>query len=207
MDRILIFDFDGVINDSLPIVFEIIKRLGKKYNIRINTKKDHEEIYDKNFYDGLKKIGLSENNLDKFKSEYKIEYLKKLKEFTLFDNLKESLQRLSSNNILIIVTSTLKNPVKIFLDDKDISFFEEILGAEEHPSKVEKIKYVKKKYPNSEYYYIGDTVGDIKEGKEANVKTVATTWGYHNRKRLEKENPDFIVDSPEKLVSLFENQP
>jgi len=34
------------------------------------------------------------------------------------------------------------------------------------------------------------------------VKTVAVTWGWHPRGRLERARPDMIVDSPEELLAL-----
>ena len=42
---------------------------------------------------------------------------------------------------------------------------------------------------------IGDTLADIKEGKNAGCKTVGVLSGAAKKSILEKENPDFIIDS------------
>ena len=46
------------------------------------------------------------------------------------------------------------------------------------------------------------TVGDILEARAAGVRSVAVTWGWHDRERLVAVSPDFIVDTPERLLSL-----
>jgi phosphoglycolate phosphatase len=51
-------------------------------------------------------------------------------------------------------------------------------------------------------FYIGDTVGDIKEARAAGVWTVAVTWGWHSRERLLAARPDFLVDTPEELLQI-----
>jgi phosphoglycolate phosphatase len=51
-------------------------------------------------------------------------------------------------------------------------------------------------------YYIGDTAGDIREARAAGVRTVAVTWGWHSRERLAATQPDFLVDTPEELLSI-----
>jgi phosphoglycolate phosphatase len=206
MNRILIFDYDGVIIDSLPVVLKIFNKIGKKYHIRINNRDDLEQVFDTNFYEGLRRFGLKNNDFKEFMDEFEVELVNHQKEIRLFKGMTENLEKLSRNSKLVIVTSNLKNIVMDYLHKNEIMVFEEVLGAEKHVSKVQKIISIKEKYPDFEYFYIGDTIGDIIEGKEAKVNTVATTWGYHNRNKLEKQNPDFIVDSPDELTAIFESR-
>ena len=83
-------------------------------------------------------------------------------------------------------------------------FFREIFGSDFHFSKKEKIDHALEKYgiPREQAFYIGDTVGDILEARAAGVRSVAVTWGWHDRERLVAVSPDFIVDTPEGLLSL-----
>ena len=49
--------------------------------------------------------------------------------------------------------------------------------------------------------YIGDSPYDVAAAKAARVAAIAVTWGgIHTRARLELEEPDAIVDSPEELL-------
>jgi phosphoglycolate phosphatase len=45
-------------------------------------------------------------------------------------------------------------------------------------------------------------VGDIKEGRLAGVTTVAVTWGWHSKEKLQAAGPDLLVEEPEGLLTL-----
>ena len=52
--------------------------------------------------------------------------------------------------------------------------------------------------------YVGDSPFDIAAGKAAGVFTVGVTWGgIHARDRLEPEEPDALVDTPEELLAAL----
>jgi len=42
----------------------------------------------------------------------------------------------------------------------------------------------------------------MKEGRQAGVKTVAVTWGWHSREKLAATGPDYLLDRPEELLKL-----
>ena len=49
--------------------------------------------------------------------------------------------------------------------------------------------------------YVGDSPFDIRAAKAAGMHAIAVTWGrIHDRERLEREEPDAIVDSAEELL-------
>jgi phosphoglycolate phosphatase len=83
-------------------------------------------------------------------------------------------------------------------------YFRELLGADFRFSKKEKIAYLLEKYgiPGGQAFYIGDTAGDIGEARAAGVRSVAVSWGWHSRERLAAAHPDFLVDTPEELLTV-----
>ena len=46
-------------------------------------------------------------------------------------------------------------------------------------------------------------MGDIVEGRQVGVGTIAVTWGWHSRKRLEAASPDRLVTTPAELLALL----
>jgi pyrophosphatase PpaX len=49
--------------------------------------------------------------------------------------------------------------------------------------------------------YVGDSPFDIRAAKAAGMHAIAVTWGrIHDRERLEREEPDAIVDTAEELL-------
>ena len=116
------------------------------------------------------------------------------------------LEALHKNHCLIVVSSndraSIKEALELFHYD---GYFRDILGADFMFSKKEKILYAAKKYQVSlqDIYYIGDTTGDIKEGKQAGVKTIGVTWGWHSKEKMAAAQPDYLFDYPEKLLQLI----
>ncbi len=51
--------------------------------------------------------------------------------------------------------------------------------------------------------FIGDSIYDVITGKNAGMKTVAVTWGNHDKDILSAENPDFIADTPEEIIGYI----
>jgi phosphoglycolate phosphatase len=54
------------------------------------------------------------------------------------------------------------------------------------------------------YWYVGDTVGDVVEGRQAGARTVAVTWGWHDENLLRGARPDHVASSPHELVELID---
>ncbi|MBI4765791.1 MAG: HAD family hydrolase [Deltaproteobacteria bacterium] len=204
--NILLFDYDGVIVDSLEVfrdrVISTCKRYGSK---NIISKEDFLTLFNGNFYEKLMESGIPKEKIPQMILDFQIG-LDEQKNIRLFDGVKEMLEKLSRNNRLIIITSNVTRVIEESLKLKNMTCFEEILGADKETSKVKKIKMMKSKHKGCSIYYIGDTRGDILEGKKAGIKTIAITWGWHSQDQLGEEQPDFMVDSPQALVKLFENE-
>lgn len=52
----------------------------------------------------------------------------------------------------------------------------------------------------SDILYLGDTATDMKTGKSAGVFTVGALWGFRDRKELEENGADALVDYPLELL-------
>jgi pyrophosphatase PpaX len=51
--------------------------------------------------------------------------------------------------------------------------------------------------------YVGDSPFDIRAAKAAGMHAIAVTWGrIHERDRLEREDPDAIVETAEELLAV-----
>lgn len=204
INNVLIFDYDGVIVDSIELhARNFIESLHSNGHLRIRNREELLDLYEGNFYEELQGTGLTAEHIEVVIKDYNIKQKGSLKNIQLFPGIKESITELAKNNTMYIVTSNASHVVERVLKDKRINFFQEVLGAEQEKSKTKKIKTLTKQFPNSESFYIGDTKGDIIEGKNAGVKTVGVAWGWHGEKRLKETNPDYILKSPEELTELF----
>lgn len=206
--KLIIFDFDGVLADSMGMVLEFYNILADKYDLkRAKSEKDISGLFHENVYVGLKKAGLDESRSAEFLEDMKrltLEYKEKLE---AFEGVPETLKKLHEDSkTLAIISSNHSDVIEMFLKQYGLlNIFYVIYGAENSTSKVEKINRLLGEFEaeKSNTYYVGDTKGDIKEGKEADVKTVAACWGYHTKDELQSTGPDFLVEKVEELESIF----
>lgn len=205
MGNVLIFDYDGVIVDSLDVFMENFIVACKRQGFEnIASKKEFLKLFENNMYESMFAEGMTKDQILKIVYYMRDALIENQDKIKIFKSIPEILEKLSEDNILVIVTSNETKVVEKFLSSRYLDFFREIYGSDKAASKIEKIKIIKEKYPGSNYFYIGDTRGDILEGRKAGVKTVAVSWGWHEKRRLEGTNPDFIIDNPKELEKILE---
>ena len=54
--------------------------------------------------------------------------------------------------------------------------------------------------------YLGDSGTDMQTGKAAEMYTVGVLWGYREKEALLKNGADYLVDSPEDILDLYEEK-
>jgi len=202
--KLLLFDFDGVLVDSLDVyektVTDCLKKIGQPLT---RGREQFLELFEGNFYESLKQQGV---DMKKF-SDASEDILAKVNyaDMKPFDAIRPVLRELTKNHPLIVISSndspTIKEALRLYDFD---GIFDDILGCDFMLSKKDKILHVIRKYSVTlqDIYYIGDTTGDIKEGKQAGVKTVGVTWGWHSKELMATSQPDYLFDKPEDLLKL-----
>ena len=205
--KLFLFDFDGVLVDSLNVYEKTVTDCLIKINQPLTRgREEFLELFEGNFYESLVKRGV---DLDEFmKASADILAQVDLKDIKPITAVVPVVEELHKNHCLIVVSSnessSIKKALKLFHYN---DYFREILGSDFMFSKKEKILYAIKKYQVApqNIYYIGDTTGDIKEGREAGVKTVGVTWGWHSKEKMAAAKPDYLFDTPQELLQLNDN--
>ncbi len=198
--KLVIFDFDGVLADTEEFCYKI----HKDFNGNLTWEK-FQSFGVGNFHEGMGKAVLEEAYIVP-PDFYKL-YEKNLSVISIHDILRETVLLLKDKYILSIISSTSSPYISKFLEKENILYyFDDILGHEIHTSKVIKINTLLKKYKTSpeSVVFITDTLGDILEANECNVRSIAVTWGLHERKTLEKGNPIAIINDPSELLGTIE---
>lgn len=202
--KLLLFDFDGVLVDSLDVyektVTDCLQQIGQPLT---RGREEFLELFEGNFYESLVQKGV---DMDKFMAA-SVNILSQINyaEMKPFDAIRPVLRELAKNHPLIVISSNDTPTIAEALRLYDFNgIFQEILGSDFMFSKKDKILHVIKKYDIAlpDIYYIGDTTGDIKEGKQAGVKTVGVTWGWHRKEKMAASQPDYLFDHPEDLLDL-----
>jgi phosphoglycolate phosphatase len=201
---LFLFDFDGVLADSLDIYAEAVARcLERIGNPIVKTREDYLSLFDGNYYESLTARGVDLADFARAAREIMpgIDY----DSMKPFAGLRPVLDVLKRDHCLLVISSNSSKTIHRMLSRFGFeSLFEEILGSDFLVSKKEKIDHALAKYGigAQRTFYIGDTAGDILEARAAGVRSVAVTWGWHSRERLLAAKPEFLVDTPEGLLSV-----
>lgn len=189
------FDFDGVIANT----FDIIWALSQEHDTAA-TLEDFLAHHDGNVFEEPR-INFKPERAGEFSSEY----AKRLMPGHIAQAM-EPLKRLSAEYSLYIISSNGEYGIKKVLEQAGVlELFKKILGVETHKSKVEKFKMLMEQnnITSENSIFITDTLGDIKEAHKVGIKTIAGTFGFHNRERLATGKPYKIVDSWQEIEEIL----
>ena len=206
MQKIIVFDFDGVLFDTIDFARENLA------NIFIGfTKEMHHELMMGNFHEEIKKVTLpKKQETEEEEAKRKATFTKTKSEASMYPGTREFLKEMYAFGFtLVLNTSAYDRNSRPLLEKAEIdSLFDFITTAETSKSKVEKFKIISEKYniKNEDLIFVTDTIGDIREADEAGVPTIAVTWGGHDRTYLTREKHDnvlSIVDSFDELKAFI----
>ena len=51
-------------------------------------------------------------------------------------------------------------------------------------------------------FYVGDSDVDVKTAYNAGIKCIACSWGFRSKDVLKRENPEYIIDSPDEILNI-----
>jgi len=202
--KIIAFDFDGVIVDSIKLSYDINKELMPDLDYE-----DWRTWSNGNFHEIVRKRNdikflFNDDNYRYFRKRYNKEVLKILP----IAGINNILNKMNEKYTLVVISSNSQKSIELYLKKHNlIHYFQDLLGEETSQSKVEKFKFVIKKYnTNSEnLLLITDSLGDIKEANELNIKSLAVLWGIHDHSTLNLAAPHSIIARPEEILDSVES--
>ena len=199
--KLVIFDFDGVLADTLEFSFKIHKDLNGNL-----TWEKFQDFSTGNFHEGMNKAVQDESYV--IPPNFYQFYEKNLLIISIQDIIRDTIFQLKENYILSIVSSTDSIYISNFLKkEKILDYFSDILGTDVDRNKTVKINNLLKKYNilSKNAVFITDSLGDIIEANECKIKSIGVTWGLHDKKDLERGKPNVIIDDPRFLLETIKN--
>ncbi|MBI4094080.1 HAD family hydrolase [Candidatus Kaiserbacteria bacterium] len=200
--KFVLFDFDGVIADTWKIALETAQIVFPSFE-----EKNYRQMFEGNVFESHSRLAVNPDGRRESDVKWFDIYVPKFEEHAaLFPGVRNVIEKLSHRYILIIISSTLTSPIQGFLEKHHIGrYFSEVMGADVHTSKHEKIKMIFQKYGTtaSECIFVTDTLGDMLEAKKENVGAIGVSWGFHPRETLAKGDPFRIVDTPAEIPAAI----
>jgi len=203
---LVIFDFDGVLVSTVDLLEKEIR--DKLAELGYDFMKDREEtldLFEENIVVALIEHGLTPHDMCEVWEH--IEDVTRRADINLCPGIRDMLEKLSRRCRMAIVSANSTDAIASVLDRLGIgSFFFRISGGDEGVGKAARIKACMEEMSvqPSRTFYVGDTVGDVVEAKDAGVGSVAVAWGVHPIERLAAASPDCIMREPAELVDLID---
>ena len=204
MKKVIIFDFDGVIIDSLKEAYKLLKTAYPDLN-----QVQFESLFSGNIFSELQKFGNPQISIEDLQKEWKnIISLQNVCP-QLVEGIKEIIEKLNKDFLLVINTASEKEVVEKFLLETNLVYFSGVYGSETSRSKVEKFKVIFSKYncEAKDCIFITDTIGDVIESSSVDIATILVSWGYQSIELFNSVRPDVaaIANTPEELFAMLED--
>ena len=216
MIKLLIFDLDGTLVDTLVTIQTAVNNTMKEYGFKQYSYDEMRTIVGHGARKLINDVCASEsvnNNEEFFEEVYKFYgdayYAVHLDVEKPYDGILEALTKFKAAGYEIAVLSNKPNEfvegiLKKIFPEGLISHMQgqTELPIKPHPAAALAIAEKFGVTPD-ECAFIGDAETDVMTGKNAKMLSVAVTWGYRDRDFLESLAPDAIADTAEELEKVF----
>jgi phosphoglycolate phosphatase-like HAD superfamily hydrolase len=204
MNNLIIFDFDGVLADSLASMLNYAKQVCRELGISATpSKADLEALEKMEFSEFGCQLGIPGDQIGIFVARNHQLFSESEDPVPIKPGMETVIPALAEDHSLAIITGNSCKLVERFLDANQLrSCFQTILCAEHEGNRTEKIQQVKNLAgtPSNCTYMVGDAVSDIYAAQAAGIKSIAVSWGHQSRGKLSQAGPDMIIDEPEDLL-------
>jgi HAD superfamily hydrolase (TIGR01509 family) len=218
--KAVIFDWDGTLADTKRAVIQSFQKVLSKAGCRVNDE----------FIERRMGIGTKKTIIEAFKECHVIfdvltlEKLAKEKiriqaeltdDVKLFDGVTEFLDALKGRIKIGLATMSSRKVVKKLLPEKRINkYFDVVVTADDivkskPDPEIFLVSALKLGVKPGDCIVVEDSVFGVKSAKAAGMKCIAVSSGAYSREELEKENPDFTInsfDDKEKALNFIFNK-
>lgn len=206
MEHVLLFDFDGVIADSLEVYYEAYTSVCTEMGYRrINSREVFLKMLEGNPFRQLLWCGFPLFRLRRIAHTFEPRIRAAHQRIKPFLEMPAIVTELALRHPLYIVTSNTSDAVEQFLEKHGIGNVRGVFGSDVETRKTRKIKRIARLHPHARCHFVSDTKGDLLEARRVKAVPVAVGWGYHSTATLKTAKPAFLANTPGDLQCYFES--
>jgi phosphoglycolate phosphatase-like HAD superfamily hydrolase len=207
---LIIFDFDGVLADTLNDLIQFGQEACDELGIKHAVKKDDlSNLEIMSFASFGRACEVPENLIDEFVQSCLKRFAKKKSPPAIFNGLSNIVKYFARNNTIAIITTNSSQNVNAFLIEHGLDeYVHAVYGIDIPGSKAQKISIARNQFSadvkQESVFMIGDSLSDIMAAKEASATSIAVTWGHQRLELLLHGDPDYVVHLPQDLIEVIE---
>ena len=216
--KLLIFDLDGTLSDTQPILYTIVLETLRDSGIKIDSLDDvyrSFEEHDKEVIE-LKALIPAEFLPQVDRSKYAVDFWDNYAKLCMgavdrvFDGMRETLEELKRRGYLLAVLSNKKNKFVQPIIEQSFGegYFDFVCGWDEvrpkkpDPTSLLSILDELGAAPENTWM-IGDLACDYKVSENAGVNHVVADWGYGKRKKIAAIGATVFAEKPLDLLNIL----
>lgn len=206
--KLIIFDFDGTLADTLDAIVGITNRLALEFGYEPTLPEELDQVRNLSSREIFKRSGISIFKLPFLLKRVKANLHQQIPSLKPLPGIKEVLFCLKDEgHQLGILTSNSEENVTLFLQEHGMEdLFDFVYSATTIFGKHRLIQKIMnaRKLNSEEVVYVGDETRDIESSKKINIRVIAVSWGFNSKSALTEHNPDFLIDRPGELIEVME---
>ncbi|MBM7649226.1 phosphoglycolate phosphatase [Bacillus ectoiniformans] len=206
MTKLIIFDFDGTLANSLEVFLKGYNELALEHGYKKVEACDIDALSKMSIPDRCRYLGFPMRNIPLVATKLYRHVRQSKESLQFFPGIKEMLTELKSRGYeLAIISSNATDIIESALESNQMNYFDEILCSKHIFTKDKMIKKLlkKTKTKTSEAIYVGDEERDIIACKKAGVRVIWAEWGYDDEEVALKALPDFTASSPDGILTVL----
>lgn len=205
--KMLAFDFDGTIADTLGETRLIFNRIAPEYGIREVGADELAHLRHLSLQDLLSHLQIPKRRVPVLIARGTSIMRSNIAQLKLIEGMSEVLVQLREHvGSFGILTSNATANVDLFLRAHGLrEQFDFISSTSKLTGKSKHLKAIRKTFSlrSEEMLYIGDELRDVKASQKAGIPIAAVTWGFNSREALAAAKPDHLFDAPADFLSLL----
>jgi phosphoglycolate phosphatase len=208
--KLLIFDFDGTIADTLQVVVRIVNEIGPEFGLPPVSSDEFIGLKNKSVGELLDLANISWTQLPLVIKRARDRFTHHMDAVSPIATMPEVLRAIHEKGYMTgILTSNTKENVKEFIRVHDIEVFTFVRAPRSLFGKSRAIKDILKYngFDPKDAVMIGDEVRDVEAAQKAKIDSIAVSWGFNSVELLSKAGPTKLIQQPHSLLDLMKIPP
>jgi len=208
LEKVIVFDFDGVLADTLDEMLHIARLVCETMGYPCEpSPADLDALNTMEFIELGRQLGIPEQRAQEFvERTFRLSYSRPVPP-RIFPGMREVVVELAKESKIGILTGNSFQVVDRFLETNELSaVIDVVMSADVPGNRSLKLKRIVSQLgmASGKAYLVGDAVSDVRVAREEAVTSVAVTWGHQSEAKLHSVNPDYLVRTPQELMVVLQ---
>jgi phosphoglycolate phosphatase len=203
--KLAIFDFDGTLADTLPLLIESINGLAVRHDFRQVERHEMDRLRSMGAREILRDLRLPIHRVPRVLIDYRALMQRRAGEIHPFAGIVQALQSLADHDVMLaIATSNSLANVEAVLGLDWVERFAAVECSTGLFGKAQRLRKILQAtgVARTEAIYVGDEIRDAHAARKIGICFGAVGWGYTDFAALMRLAPDASFSEPAELAGL-----